>query len=165
MLETASLLIHPWQLESTGWARRVANGTNGAVLGQARWLGLPKRAWYDWLRGQRIDVLETEDAALLMTVVRSWGFARTWDLYDAEERRVGAIAAPVLIDSEGGRRAYLDGHPDRGTFLSPLSRLLAEYEVRSGDGTRLRFAADLEPNPFLRMLLLAGVLTQEVPPR
>ena len=33
-----------------------------------------------------------------------------------------------------------------------------------GRSMALRFAADLEPNPFLRMLVLGGVIVQEQPP-
>jgi hypothetical protein len=166
MLETASLLIHPWQHTEDGWSRLVVDAATSTALGRVRWLGPTERSWFDWLRGQRLEVLETEDAALLMTLVRSWGLSRSWDVYDAEERRIGAIASPVLLDCEGGRRAYLD-RADRhhGRLLSPESRVLADYARPSEAARLVRFAPDLEPNPFLRMLLLGCVLIDEVPPR
>jgi hypothetical protein len=168
MLEIGSLLICPWEqadADSGGWCRPVADGASAARLGCVRWLGPPERSWFDWLRGQRLEVLETEDAALLMTLVRSWGLSRAWDVYDAEERRVGAIALPILLDSEGGRRAYVD-RSDRhsGRILSPAARVMADFTRQPDDATLIQFAADLEPNPFLRMLLLGSVLTEEAPP-
>jgi hypothetical protein len=166
MLEIASLLIHPWQYTgAVGWSRRVVEAATGAPVGRVRWLGPPERSWFDWLRGQRLEVDETEDAALLMTLVRSWGLSRLWDVYDAEERRIGTIASPVLLDSDGGRRAYLD-RADRwhGRMLSPESRVVAEYAQHGHAATHLRFAGDLEANPFLRMLLLGCVLIDDVPP-
>lgn len=166
MLEIASLLIHAWQYtDADGWNRTVVDGTTAALLGRVRWLGPPERSWFDWLRGQHMEVLETEDAALLMTLVRSWGLTRFWDIYDAEERRIGTIAPPVLLDSEGGRRAYLDrADRDHGRMLNSASRVLAEYARQGVAATAVRFAPELEPNPFLRMLLLGCVLVEEVPP-
>lgn len=166
MLETASLLIHPWEMtHANGWCRRIADATTSSPLGQVRWLGRPQPSWFDWLRTQRMEVLETDDAALLMTLVRSWGVSRFWDLFDAEERRVGSIALPVLLDSEGGRRAYLDrADRDHGRLVNPRSRVLAEYARQTDAAMLIRFAPDLEANPFLRMLLLGCVLIDEVPP-
>jgi hypothetical protein len=167
MLETASLLIHPWQHTGDhGWSRLVVDAATASALGRVGWLGPPERSWFDWLHGQRLEVLETDDAALLMTLVRSWGLTRWWDVYDAEERRIGTIAPPVLLDSEGGRRAYLD-RADRhnGRLLSPEPRILADYARQSDEAILLRFSPDLDANPFLRMLLLGCVLIDEVPPR
>jgi hypothetical protein len=166
MLEIASLVIYPWQhAEADGWSRAVADGATAAPLGRVRWRGRAEPGWLDWLRGQRMDMLETEDAALLMTLVRSWGLTRCWDLYDAEDRRVGTLAPPLLLDNEGGRRAYLDrADRDHGRLVNPLSRVLADYARQSDGVMQFRFAADLEPNPFLRMLLLGCVLIEEVPP-
>ncbi len=167
MLEIASLLIHPWQYsDADGWTRRVADAATAVRLGHIRWLGPRERSWFAWLRGQRMAVLETDDAALLMTLVRSWGLTHCWDVYDAEERLIGTLAPPLLLDSEGGRRAYLDRTDrDHGRLLNPFARLLADYVRHSDQAILLRFAPDLEPNPFLRMLLLGCVLIDQAPPR
>jgi hypothetical protein len=173
MLEASSLLIHPWQRTGEGpgderpggWSRTVQDGATSAALGAVRWQGPPRRGWLDWLRGQRLEVLETEDAALLMTLVRPWGLSRQWDVYDAEERRVGTVHPPALLDSDGGRRGYLDRHSEtRGKIVETGSRPLADYERRSDEVTLLQFAPDLEANPFLRMLVLACVVVQEPAP-
>lgn len=168
MLEASSLLIHPWHLQSGvphRWSRLILNGATSAVLGCIRWVGPAQDAWFARLRGHRLDVLETEDAALLMTLIRPWGLTRLWNVWDAEDRRVGTIYPPVLLDGEGGRRGCIDAtDPAHGKILHPSARVLAEYEHLADGGTVLRFAADLEPNPFLRMLVVGGVIVREEPP-
>jgi hypothetical protein len=168
MLEASSLLIHPWHIgngPTAGWARLVLDGTTSAAVGRIRWTGPPDDAWFAWLRGHKLEVLETEDAALLMTLVRPWGLSRQWDVQDAEERRVGTLYPPVLLDSEGGRRACVESvDPTHGKVLNPSACVLAEYERMPNQSTLLRFAADLEANPFLRMLIVGGVIVQEQPP-
>jgi hypothetical protein len=165
MLEASTLLVHPWLTNGSRCARAVADGTTSATLGRVRWVGPPAQAWFRWLRGHRLEVLETEDAALLMTVERPWGLTDRWDVCDADDRRIGTICPPVLLDNEGGRRAYLDRQDSQcGKVLDPSGRELAGYERRSDRGTFVHFASDLEPNPFLRMLVLGAVLVQEPPP-
>jgi hypothetical protein len=166
MLESSTLLIHPWQADGpTTWARPIVDGGSSAPLGLIRYVGPASRTWLGWLHSRRLDVLETEDAALLMTLLRPWGLFRLWDVYDAEERRVGSFYPPLVLDCDGSRRAVLEsegyGH---GRLVSPPARPLAEYERRPDRSTRLQFAADLEPNPFLRMLLLGAVLAADGPP-
>src|SRR5438270_807462 len=106
MLESASLLIQPWQPGDggSGWTRTVCDESTSARLGMIRCAAPARPAWLSWLRGQRLEVLETDDAALLMTLVQRWGLTRRWDVYDAEDRRVGTLYPPVLFDSDGGRR-------------------------------------------------------------
>jgi hypothetical protein len=100
-----------------------------------------------------------------MTLIRPWGLSRLWDVWDAEDRRVGTIYPPILLDGDGGRRGYLDaGDRMHGKILNPAAHVLAEFERRNDQVTVLRFAADLGPNPFLRMLLLGGVIVQEPQP-
>jgi hypothetical protein len=168
MLEAPSLLIHPWHNSNGvqhGWSRLVLNGATSASLGSIRWIGPPRDAWFASLRGHRLEVLETDDAALLMMLVRPWGMTRMWHVWDAEERRVGMVYPPVLMDGEGSRRGYVDAVDHTcGMVLDPSARVLAEFERTTDWITMLRFAADLEPNPFLRMLIVAGVIVQEQPP-
>ncbi len=167
MLEAASLLISPWQPDggrSPGWSRPIADARTGASLGKACLAAPAGGAWLDWLRGRRVEVLETDDAALLMTLARPWGLSRRWEVYDAEERRVGTIYPAFLLDGEGEHRAVIDGRGRGGKVFGAAGELLAEYGPAAGRATQLAFAASLEPNPFLRMLLLAAVLVQEPTP-
>jgi hypothetical protein len=167
MLEALSLLIYPWQVDAGGGAvpvRVVAEGSTRARLGEVRWLGRKERSWFEWLRGQRLEVVETDDDALLMTLVRPWGLAPRWDVYDAEERRVGMIAYPALFDSERGRRGTFMRQEGQARIVGPADDLLAECGPAADRATFLRFAPRLERNPFLRMLLLGGVLARDGAP-
>lgn len=168
MLESASLLLLPWTLEAgipeTGACTRgVLDGTTAAPLGLVRSAGL-SRSWLTWLWPYRLEVFETEDAALLLTLTRTWGLLRMWDLYDADGNRVGSIYPPVLLDAEGLRRGYLHLREQRGEFLGLAAQRLADFEIDATAALHLHFAADLEPNPFLRMLLLGAALTLQPPP-
>jgi hypothetical protein len=166
MLEALSLVIHPWQAgDGQAPVRPIIDGATRARLGMVRWLGRKERSWFEWLRGQRLEVLETDDGALLLTVVRPWGLAPRWEVYDAEERLVGMITYPALMDSERGRRGtFIRQGPGCGRIVGPDAQPLAEYAVGHDRATLLRFAPRLEPNPFLRMLLLGGVLAREEAP-
>src|SRR5437899_536914 len=110
MLESSNLLVLPWQHAPSrgGWIRPIADGDTAAALGFVCARGPAKRSWLSWLRGQRLEVLEGDDAALLMTLARSWGFSRCWDVHDAEERAVGSVYPLLLVDSESGRRGFVD---------------------------------------------------------
>jgi hypothetical protein len=169
MLERAELLLLPWTLDTPDpdavWVRHVLDGATLATLGLVRGASL-RPSWRTWFRAQRLEVLETEDAALLMTLVRSWGWSRLWSIYDAEDQHVGSLYPPALFDAEGLRRGDLHMESAlRGEILGPTGQRLAEIEERNAtEALRLRFAADLEPNPFLRMLLLAAALILQPAP-
>jgi hypothetical protein len=165
MLESVSLTISSWRPDPArdGQSRSIADGTTQAMLGLVH--APPSDPWLGWLRSRRLDVLEGEDAAFLMTLIRPWGLARAWRVYDAEERNVGTLHARQLVDSEGGARGFIDSaQPGSGCVLGPQSQTLAEYDTESDGTTRLQFAADLEANPFLRMLLLGAVVVRGGPP-
>src|SRR4051794_16398633 len=85
MLERAVLLLLPWLLDATNpaqqvWLRQVLDGATAEPLGLVRW-ACKRRAWLAWFRPYRLEVLETEDAALLLTLVRSWSWLKLWDVY------------------------------------------------------------------------------------
>jgi hypothetical protein len=172
MLERPRLLSHPWAPAGADtWARRVvvpdapAGPDAGGYLGQVRCAGASRRSWLAWLRPHRFEVLETEDGALLLTLVRSWGLVRAWEVYDADDHRVGTLAPPVLLDGDGLRRGHAESDdPARGRLVGPTGRLLADYALTEADALSFGFAADLEPDPFLRMLLLSAALTLQPPP-
>jgi hypothetical protein len=167
MLESSSLLILPWHDDPSrgGWIRLIADGATTTALGLVCARAPAAASWLSWLRGQRLEVLEGDDAALLMMLIRPWGLSRAWQVQDAEERAVGTVHPLQLVDSEGGRRGIVDRQDSKhGRILGAESQALAHYEVKPDHAAVLRFAADLEPNPFLRMLLLAGVVLQEPRP-
>jgi hypothetical protein len=167
MLESASLLLLPWtfdRAEQVSWVRSIRDGATEAPLGVVR-CAAKRRSWLAWFQSYRLDVLETEDEALLLTLVRSWGLLRLWDLYDAEENRIGSIYPPVLLDRDGVRRGYIQvASSHQAEVIGVDAARLADMDIDATQGLRLRFAPELEANPFLRMLLLGSALTLQPPP-
>lgn len=167
MLESASLLLMPWTFERAefiSWSRPIREAGSGARLGVIR-CSSRRRSWLAWFQSYRLEVLETEDEALLMTLVRSWGILRLWDLYDAEESRVGSIYPPVLLDREGQRQGYIQIRTQhQGDIIGLAAERLADFEIDRTQGLHLRFAEGLDANPYLRMLILGSVLTLQPPP-
>ncbi len=171
MLEHPCLRLAPWTRADAAWIRAVTDAAGGAV-GFARFVGKSKSSWFSWLRGMRLDVYETDDASHLMTLIRPWGMFRIWDVYDADEQRIGSIYPPSIVDSNGERRGYLDLRGrENGQLISPYANgdgvaPLATFQSRLPHFLEVTFAHDPAANPFLRMLLLAAVLAQDPsPPR
>ena len=102
----------------------------------------------------------TDDASHLMTLVRSWGITRTWNLYDADDRHIGSIGPSRLVDANGERRGTLDADQ----ILDANRQTLATFRKLTTLKAEVTFAADREANPFLRMLLLAAILVQDASP-
>ena len=164
MLERAALKIADWRWHDAatltgfvraGWGRVITDAATAESLGFVRACRLRPFAW---LTPQQLDVCETEDGALLMTLEHSWfGWGR-WHVVDAENRGLGAVLGPHLIDADGFRWAAIE----RGVDEDVVRRTSGERcgTFRSDDTTlELRFAAELS-NPFLRMLVLGAALAQ-----
>ena len=169
MLERTSLLLSAWTPAPRdapgGWSRTVHDAAAGSYLGRVRPASPQGWSWITWFRPLRLEALETDDDALLCTLIRSWGLVRSWELFDAEERRVGSLYPPMLLDSEGYRRGYTQFEtPTLGHFIAPSGPRLARFEITEAHTLRLDFAADLEPNPFLRMLLFSAAATLQPTP-
>lgn len=169
MLEHSCLHVTSWTRDTrTGstsvWLRRICD--KGAhPLGFVRFAGEPRRSWFSWLRGARLDVYETEDESHLLTLIRPWGILRPWQVYDAEDRRVGSIYLPSLLDTDGHRRALLDATDrDHGIIRDPQDRVLASFHSTPATELEVIFQPELDANPFLRMLLLGGILLLEGAP-
>src|SRR4051794_30360819 len=107
MLEHARLHIAGWTAAAKGWTRAVSDEA-GSPLGFIRFTGRTKASWFSWLRGTRLEVYETDDASHLMTLVRSWGMTRIWDVYDADDQHIGSVYLSSLVDATGERRGYID---------------------------------------------------------
>ncbi|MCI0684562.1 MAG: hypothetical protein L0Y71_20815 [Gemmataceae bacterium] len=170
MLEQTELRLLPWTLGPAGTAapapvwRRVVQCTLGVPLGCVRWLHGPS-----WLGcgPRRLDVCETEDAALLMTVEHGWFGFGNWRVFDAERSRVGGVVGAYLLDEQGMRFATIwhDGAAAR-TIRKNSGAVCARIEAPQGDMTVMRFADDVPMNPFTRMVLLGACIVQQpAPPR
>ena len=168
MLELPALLIHDWQpaaaAEATqAWTRTISTPAR-QPLGFVRLVGETGASWFSWLRKVQLDLFETDDASHLMSVTRSWGVLRAWDVHDADDRHVGVIHPKTLMTGNRERLGFLDFESlDKGRVLDPGGQLLASYARTPRTATVLTFAPQ-PTNPFLRMLILASVLTLEPAP-
>ena len=171
MLEHSELRLLPWtwsRLDSasplSGWLRVVEAAGSAEELGSVRlvrgstWLGCGPR---------RLEVCETEDAALLMTLEHGWFGFGNWQVLDAERRRVGALVGAHVLEDQGSRFATVwhDGET-RLTVRRTNGAVCAHIESRSDGTTLVRFPEDVPANPFLRMVLLGTCILQSpAPPR
>ncbi len=166
MLEQRTLLVHGWTQEAEpdgglAWKRTIADST-GRSLGFARLSADPRGTWFSWFRKIHLDVFETEDASHLMSVSRSWGMLRIWEVDDADNRHVGTIHANSIVSSDGERLAWIEHEsPERVHLFDSIGRPLAGFAKTAG-GMEVTFASP--PNPFLRMLVLGGALALEPAP-
>jgi len=174
MLQQPGLVILPWSAPagldpaqdpppqssraSFAWVRQILDLHQAAELGFAG-CGPEGSRWLKWWRGRTIEVFEGIDASLLQTIRRPAGIMRMWQVFDAEEKRVGSFYRHVLFDGLGNIFAQLqEERAGRARkFLTRSGFELGAWEMRPDAVGRLTFA---EPfNPFVRMNLLAKVLT------
>jgi hypothetical protein len=156
MLEQPELLLGPWVRTDRGRRRVISAPATRQVLGGVR---APTPTWLSWFTRQYQQVLETEDDSLLMTLWKPWGLARTWDVLDADEHRVGILYRNVLLDSSG-RRIGVAQHlnEQRGHFWDEHSIEIGAFASQVS-GTVLTFSPTLEGKPFTRMILLGAILS------
>ncbi len=164
MLEHSTLLIHPWTRSTladggAAWIRPITDAA-AHPLGFVRSQVAPI-SWLFWARNLQLDVFETEDAAHLMRLTRSWTIFSTWDLHDAEDRPVGRIFPKSLIGDDGQCLGFLEL---AGRILDPSAQVLAKFSRKNGVGVELTFSSTSAANPFLRMLLLGCLLTLDPKP-
>ncbi|MSQ93385.1 MAG: hypothetical protein EXR98_02385 [Gemmataceae bacterium] len=166
MLEYPTLLVHGWaraaQVDgSLAWTRVITDSA-GQPLGFGRFVGDPRGSWFSWLRQLGVEVHEAQDASDLMTLTRSWGIFRGWDVHDAEGRHVGSLNGKVVVTGENELIGYLDLQERR--MVGPSNRCVANFAVKEDTRLELTFTEELPPNPFLRMLLLGCILTLDPNP-
>jgi hypothetical protein len=106
-----------------------------------------------------LEVREADDEPLVFTVQRRWLFRRTWQVRDADGNQVGSIRGPDLRGRYGQvlarQQAAQDGFSVQ--FRSHDRRDLATL-VRVAADVRLTFAAEVQGDPFVKMVLLAAAL-------
>ncbi len=173
MLEQPSLLLRPWihsfelawpksKVQGAGWMRTIVEPTTECSVGFAGWDTTGLSALLAWLGRRKIQVFETEDESLLMTLRRPCGVLRMWEVEDAEERRVGHVFRETIYDAYGSRLATMTTPTDGSEtmLLGEAGVLLGSWQDIPGQGRYLRFGEACENNPFIRMVALAGVLAQ-----
>lgn len=166
MLEAGKLLVEAWApasaQSSVGPAqqrRNIRSSAQGEVFGFAVWTA-GGRSWWTCLAGPTIQVRETEDASLLMSVRRSFRWSRRWAVYDADDRLVGRISPRRLVNNRGRLLATMERNADQSQarFLGPDKQELASFQARSDGSVMLIFGDVPDNNPFSRMLMLGAVL-------
>lgn len=157
MLEQQRLLIKTGE-PSPDRKRLILDAGTHAPLGYAAWLPCTGPRWLRWLTPPALAVHEAEDEPLLFTVQRPWGLLRRWEVRDADEHRVGTFRDWVVLDRYDRRLARIErAGPAALRFRGPEGNELASL-ARGAEGMELAFAAELEGEPFAKMLLLAPAL-------
>jgi hypothetical protein len=157
MLESPALLIRP---PDAAAARAVVEPADGVRLGAVRRRRVARWPAF-WLCPTLLEVREAEDEPLVFTVRRGWLWPGGRVVLDADGRHVGSLNGPWLCDRGG-----------RGLGVVVRNGAVGDRVIRGVDGrfwaavhdgpsgTRIDFAADLEGEPFVRMLVLAAALAE-----
>jgi hypothetical protein len=171
MLELSSLLLRPWihsfeaawpkaTVRGGCWMRAIVEPVTDLSLGFAVWDAAGLSGFFSWLGRKKVQVFESEDESLLMTLYRPWGLSRKWEVVDAEERRIGRLFRDVVLDGMGELLATMSAYGDglEMALRDPEGAILATWRDIPGQGRYFRFGEAVADNPFLRMAVLAGVL-------
>jgi hypothetical protein len=156
MLEARAL-----QITSQGLALAITDPTSGQPLGVARWR-TPRRHLF---ARPVLEVHEADDEPLVSTVHRHWLFRRTWHVRDADGERVGSIRGTCLRGRFGQLLARCQPSPEGGvSFQSHERRELATL-IGAAKEVQMTFAAEVQGDPFVKMVLLAAALLHTCPER
>jgi hypothetical protein len=166
MLEQSVLVLERWRPapltpRGQGSAARVRQvlDASGVALGCVRQEPLRWPRWLRWLAGQTLMVQELPDASLVFALRRSWGWPSCWHVLDADEKLVGTLRGRALLDGLGNLLAVIEAadQQGRGRLLAVEGHELASF-ANEGATTRIAFAAEVDGNPFAKMMLLGAVL-------
>jgi hypothetical protein len=167
MLEHATLLLLPWsespEKRATGRGRTRTRAILDAVSGRP--LGFARRCYsalpwgLGWLARPVVEVHESEDASLLLTLHGPGWLLGGWEVLDADDHRVGRLRGSAVLDCLGRPLARVSSEPGGNTlrFLTS-SGCASSILAPSSAGAQLTFAQDLMGDPFAKMLLLAAAL-------
>jgi hypothetical protein len=153
MLEQQLLVLRPGPAPP---APTLVEAATGAPLGFTRWRA--RAGWLTrWLLGPVLEVREHEDEPLLFTVRRCWSFAARHLVCDADDQPVGVLDHAQLLDRLGRLFTVRHCEGERVVFRTTSGCPVAEAEAVD-QTVRLSFHAEVENQPFAKMLLLAAVL-------
>jgi hypothetical protein len=169
MLEHSPLMVHAWRRtplnDGEAWTRPITDGAS-RPLGFVRHENAAGFSWLFWLRNLRLDVFETDDASHLMSLTRSRLMLPIWEVRDAEDRQVGSIYPKSFIASSGELLGFLDlERGEHGRILDSSGSVLAKFAKKTGAQLEVAFMPEPTVNPFLRMLVLASILTLDAKPK
>jgi hypothetical protein len=118
------------------------------------------RWWWRWLR-RVMAVHEQLDEPLVFTVRRCFTLAPAFHVYDADDELVGTVALPWLLDRWGRPSVEMTTLPGGGgVFRTDRGDMLAEWKP-DGMVVRLELHEPISGDPFLKMLLVAAMLSKE----
>jgi hypothetical protein len=163
MLEHPGLLLGPWQAPAGNARPESRTRTVIDPVSRAR-LGMVRRrppSWPHWLGREALEVYETDDESLLCTIWAPWWLSWSWEVYDADDRRVASIRSAQLRDALGRPLAALQPADNEHSrkLVTEAGVELGEWSV-SGDEILLQFAPALANEPLARMAFLGMVLCQ-----
>jgi hypothetical protein len=171
MVEHPALLLRPWG--ASGGAAGSIGGAGGAAEGAdarrrdiidpatGQVLGFVRRPLrpFAWLMRQADEIYETLDSSLLATLWRPWFVIRSWEIYDAENKRRGITLGQSVLDGAGNRLARFDAPAlGAGRFLDPDGKELATLHIKANAEMLLTFTGAVDP--FTRMALLGAALAR-----
>lgn len=160
MLEHSSLLLGPWVRPKPAQPekkRTILDAETRQYLGHAILYQHNQEGLLSWLRGERLKIYETEDTSLLTTLSRSWGLSRTWQVADADDRRVGLIYRTELWNARGEPLALVRESSAACRFIDLEDREVATLQELNDDRL-LTFSEALERDPFAKMVILGKAL-------
>jgi len=173
MLEHSDLLLLPWQDCPADPLPPAPGGREGGRFRRRdivepdsqRRVGFvcSCRSRFSWLTRPAWEIYEMPDASLLITLKRPWLLWRFWEVFEADQRRVGMIYRRHVLNWNGQRLALIQQAPgeNHGRFVACGERESGERElaqfVRHPHGSLLlTFGTGLDP--FTRMTILGAAL-------
>jgi hypothetical protein len=169
MLTRPTLRIGPWQRDATdpraSNVRLVRDPATGAELGLVRSTRALRRPWWPWLStANALEICETDDRALVMSMRPSPFSKGTWLVLDCDSNEVGKLRDDELLD------------PWRHPFARRACDSQGMWSLRELDGRGyatcspapdgedvIEFLEPLLTNPFLRMLVIGSFLLLRPP--
>jgi hypothetical protein len=167
MLERQALWLGNWSLvpptagvaHAPLQARTILDAGTRVEMGSAWQHPKPTIVWFGSLTGPTIDVLETEDEALVFTVERLLSLRTAWRVRDSEGNSVGTIRGKFLRDQHGRPMAVAEELPDDGAYRWKADDGRELGHVRRADGgVVVTWDACVQAFPFTKMVLLASVI-------
>ncbi|MEI7683591.1 MAG: hypothetical protein WCL32_01085 [Planctomycetota bacterium] len=168
MVERPRLCFGPWrEIVCNGLASpvRVIRDLNADLaIGQVRPSAAATQPWWRfWSPLHGLEVCETDDLALLLTLRPSRLSKGLWILRDCDDNEVGKLRGDELLDPWSqpfARRFALGG--DAWQMRELDGRAYATWSM-SPEGDILAFHDQELTNPFVRMLVLGSFLLMRKP--
>jgi hypothetical protein len=98
-------------------------------------------------------------------MLKNWGVLGSWTIQDSEGNHVGNFYSNTIITSEPLKiaRVEIDARGN-GAIFDMAARPIARVMKRADGAQEIAFTPEMSSNPFVRMLVLASVLTAEPSP-